>query len=505
MLLSLGPGWNIRPIFLHQKMLTEFENKIACFIKAENCFGPADKILLAVSGGADSTALLCAICALKAEGALSAELVCGHINHQLRGAEADLDEDFVVTQASKVDLAVITRRVDVREEALKNKLSIETAARKLRIENLVDIAKTNNCSAIATAHQKNDNAETVLQRLGRGTGFRGLGGIWPVRSFGDGIVFVRPLLYVRRDEIVKYLKKRNLEWRVDRSNIDYKHRRNYIRHRLIPTLQKQCTGSIVEQLFDLSQSARRFYSLVCDYAERSWAGLVDCSGDNLRLDLHKFATLPQAVKVELIRRSLTGIGSGEKDLNQQHYERILQLSQQNKSCRKIELPGGFVVWREYGNLIFARSKEEKSEDRTIKIVELEIPGKTQFGRYLIEAAIFEHEERDVSRFKANKNEFVEWFDLDKVNLPLMVRFRQVGDRFWPLGLAEEKRVGKFLSSARVNHKLRKKVAIIADRDKIIWVGPVRPSEVTKITAATKSILQISLRPLPSEKQPQRRA
>ena len=126
-------------------MLLEFEKKVAGFIKANGLFGSADKILLAVSGGADSTALLYAVCAIKAESVLSGDILCAHINHQLRGSESDGDETFVIAQADKLNLAITTRQLDVRGFARKNKLSIETAARKLRIESLLDIAKANNC------------------------------------------------------------------------------------------------------------------------------------------------------------------------------------------------------------------------------------------------------------------------------------------------------------------------------------------------------------------------
>ncbi|MCH8121442.1 MAG: tRNA lysidine(34) synthetase TilS [Planctomycetes bacterium] len=194
-------------------MLLEFEQKVADFIKANKLFGSVDKVLLAVSGGADSTALLYAMRALSSENVFRAELLCAHINHQLREAEADLDEDFVIAQSARLKLAITTRRVDVRGYAGRNKLSIETAARELRIKNLLEIARANNCKTIATAHQKNDNAETILQRLTRGTGFRGLGGIWPMRVFGCEFKFVRPLLCVRRDEIIEYLEQRNLKWR----------------------------------------------------------------------------------------------------------------------------------------------------------------------------------------------------------------------------------------------------------------------------------------------------
>jgi tRNA(Ile)-lysidine synthase len=472
-------------------MLLEFEKKVAGFIEANGLFGPADKILLAVSGGADSTALLYAMCAIKAENVLNGDILCAHINHQLRGAESDGDEAFVVAQADKLNMAVTTKQLDVRGFAHKNKLSIETAARKLRIESLLDIAEANDCKWVVTAHQKDDNAETVIQRLVRGTGFRGLGGIWPLRCFADGIGFVRPLLCVSRGEIVEYLSKRNLKWREDHTNVDCTYRRNFIRHRLLPELQKQCSGSVVEQLSALTQSAQRFYGLVCSSADEVWPQLADCTTDNVTLDLKSFLAQHPAVKVEIVRRSLVYLGGGERDLTHQHYEKVLQLSQQKTSGKQIELPDGFTVWCEYGKLIFAQAKGVlKPEEKVSGSIKLEVPGQTRFARYLIEADIFEAEGMEFEKFKAQKTNFVEWFDLDNVKLPLVVRSREQGDRFVPLGLREEKKVGKFLTAVKTPREIRKKVLIIADAAKIIWVWPVRISELTKVRSETRKILQL---------------
>jgi tRNA(Ile)-lysidine synthase len=474
-------------------MLLEFEKKVADFIKANELFGPEGKILLAVSGGADSTALLYALCAIKAENIFSGEFLCAHLNHQLRSSESDGDEAFVIGQADKLNLTVITKRMDVRRFASKNKLSIETAARKLRIENLLDIAKNNNCVWVATAHQKDDNAETIIQRLIRGTGFRGLGGIWPVRTFADGIGFVRPLLCVGRDEILEYLKKRNLKWREDRTNADCAYRRNFVRHRLLPAIQQQCGGPIVEQLFELSQSAQRFHSLVCGEAEKIWPQLADCISDKVTLDLERFLSQPLAVKIEIVRRSLICLGSGERDLTQQHYERVLQSAQQNTSNRKIELPDGFIVRREYGSLIFARCRESSAiETHVDETVELQIPGRTHFSSFLVEATILGADKERFEKFKQEKTDFIEWFDLDKVNLPVTVRFRRQGDKFQPLGLAGEKRVGKFLTAVKTPQEIRKKAIIVTDAERIIWVWPVRAGEQAKVTDGTRKILQLHI-------------
>jgi len=473
-------------------MLTEFENKVAGFIKASNLFESADKILLAVSGGADSAALLHTMCALKAEGILGADLICAHINHQLRGAEAEADEDFVVAQAHKLNLPITTSEVDVRGFAREKKLSIETSARKLRIKSLVDIAKANSCDWIATGHQKDDNAETVLQRLVRGTGFRGLGGIWPQRVFETGTIFVRPLICVTRAEIVEYLNKRKLKWRLDKTNEYFTYRRNFIRHRLIPELQRQCSGSLVEQLSTLSHLAQGFYRLVCSSAEKVWPESAECSNDSLKLDLKIFLTQPEPVKVELVRRGLAAVGSGERYLTHGHYERILQLAATNISDRKVTLPDGFVVWREYGNLIFTRLETLKPSEHIGKDVKLEMPGKTEFGNYLIESTFLEARKCDVKKFKAKKDESVEWFDLDKLKLPLIVHFRKAGDRFRPLALAGEKRIGKFLTAEKVPQEIRRKLLIIADSEKIIWLWPIRMSEQAKISGGTRKILQLQI-------------
>ena len=474
-------------------MLSEFEKKVADFIKTNELYGSADKVLLAVSGGADSTALLHAISALSSENIFRPELLCVHINHQLRAAQSDSDEDFVIAQAAGLKLAITKKRVDVREFAAHKKLSIETAARQLRIKILIEIAKANNCRTIATAHQKNDNAETLLQRLSRGTGFRGLGGIWPKRIFHNEFKFVRPLLCVDRIEIIQYLQHRNLTWRQDHTNADCTYRRNYIRHRLLPKLQQDCAGSLVEQLSKLSESAREFYKLICRSADEIWLKAADCTGEKVTLDSKMLLAQPQPVIIELLRRGLTALGGGERNLTQYHYENLLQLARQNTSGRKIDLPGECVVGAEYGKIIFSSpEKISHSTELIDKSITLDIPGQTRFGGYSIEASVFQADEEEFNKFKAKKNSFIEWFDFKKIKPPVIIRLRKAGDRFVPLGLNEEKKVGKFLTASRVPQHLRNKLLIIADSEKIIWLWPIRASEQTKVTSETQKILQLRI-------------
>jgi len=407
----------------------------------------------------------------------------------LRTDEAQRDEDFVIEQCQKLKVPVITRKIDVRDYAKKSKLSIETAARNLRIENLVDIAKSQNCSCIATAHHKNDNAETIIDRLIRGTGLRGLCGIWPAKKFTDGIVFIRPLLCATRDEIIQYLNSRNLNWCTDRTNADFAYRRNFIRHRLLPALQKNSAGDIVENLAALSKASRGFYLMICRTTDTIWPDVATVNENTIAVDYDKIASQSAEIKIEIIRRVLTRLGAGEQDVTERHFTNILRLPDDGR----LQLPNRVAVHRQGGKIVFEKHLETKpAQSIAAKPVVLKVPGVTQFGPYTINADIIEIEPKDLAGFKKTKTKFVEWFDFERLKLPLEAHPRKRGDKFWPLGLAGEKRVGKFLTAAKVSQSLRRQLLVITDAEKIIWLCPVRISEQAKVTGGTKKVLQLRI-------------
>jgi tRNA(Ile)-lysidine synthase len=463
------------------------EQKVSDFIKAQRLFAGDKRILLAVSGGADSTALLHIITSLKTENALRAELFCAHINHQLRGAESQTDHDFVISQSRTLKIPVFTKEIDVRQYARQNKLSIETAARKLRIDVLIEIARQQNCSCIAVAHQENDNAETVLQRLLRGTGFRGLCGIWPAKEFTEGIRFVRPLLCADRGQILDYLNKRGLQWREDKTNFDIHYKRNYIRHKLLPALQKDC-GDIIEKLSELAGKTRGLYRVVCDTTDAVWAKVVSADNENISLDLSVLQKLHPEVQIEIMRRALSHLNAGQQDFTENHYQKILKLSDDGK----IQLPGDVEVRRQGGKIVFCRLQKSAGKAELFPPKEIDISGKNEFAGMFIEAETFVYDRVKFKEFRVNKSNTVEWLDFDKLKLPLKVRFRETGDKFWPLGLAAEKKIGKFLTDEKIPQRTRPKLLVIEDAEKIIWLCPVRPSEQTKITDKTKTVLQLKV-------------
>ena len=475
-------------------MLSKFEKRVADYISANGLFRPGDRLLLAVSGGADSTALMHAMHRLKHAGIFHGDLVCAHINHRLREADSDTDEEFAVSTAKKLDITIAVEKIDVRKTARLKKLSIETAARELRIEKLQHLAEVNNCSCVVTAHHKDDNAETVLQRLIRGTGFRGLAGIWPKRELGS-VRFVRPLLGVGRREIVEYLQKNNLLWRQDMTNYDCAYRRNFIRHRLIPYLQKQFKWDIVEGLSKLAQASRNLQMMVSRDAERMWSCVADCTDGRSVLSVDKLLAQSELIKVELVRKALISIECGEADLIDEHYRRILKLARQKDGGRHIELPGDFAVRREYGKLIFERRNRlaiRHLERGAGEAIEIAVPGRTGFDDYTIDSQVFDVGSIDMEGFKIEKTAFVERFDIDKLRFPLHVRFRRQGERFMPLGQRADKRISQFLTDQKVPDGVRNTALVVADGEKIIWLWPVRMCEQAKVTDKTGKILQIGI-------------
>jgi tRNA(Ile)-lysidine synthase len=464
-------------------MLKKLEQKTADFIAAEQLAPANGKILLAISGGADSTALLYVLASLRLD------IHCAHINHQLRGDEAQRDEDFVIEQCQKLKVPVLTMKIDVRDYAKKSKLSIETAARNLRIENLVEIAKEQNCDCIAAAHHKNDNAETIIDRLVRGTGLRGLCGIWPAKKFADGITFIRPLLCATRDEIIQYLNSRHLNWCTDRTNTDFAYRRNFIRHRLLPVLQNDSQSDIVERLAVLSKASRGFYQMVCRTADAIWPDVATINENNIVVDSDKIASQPAEIKIEIARRALAHLGCGEQDFTEQHYTNILRLPDDGR----LQLPNRITVHRRGGKIVFEKHPKTKpAQSIAAEPVTLKVPGITQFGPYAINVDIIEIGQKDLAGFKKTKTNFVEWFDCEKLKLPLKVRSRKAGDRFWPLGLPGEKKIGKFLTTAKASQSMRRRLLVIADSEKIVWLCPVRISEQAKVTGGTKKVLQLRI-------------
>ena len=477
------------------------EDKMLRYLVSNGLFEGIDRVLLAVSGGADSVAMIHVLHRLTQEGRLSCGFVIAHINHCLRGAESDADEVFVTQLGRSLGLPVISQRVDVQAYADEHKLSIETAGRVLRLQTLAQMAEQNNCGCIATAHHKDDLAETMIHRLMRGTGFRGLCGIWPVSEV-YGAEFIRPTLGLRRAEIIQYCKDNSIQWRQDVSNADVNFTRNHIRHRLLPVLEDE-SDVIVDKLEKLSLRSRRF-QLFTEKLSRSIVDKGDCDlkAGRFILKQEHLGGVAAWVFYEVVREVLVKLGVGLRRYKREHFEMIRALI--DKKRGNLTLPEDIVVKVSDGRLFFLRVVQEQDGGHSspygeaahfcrvghAHAVRLEIGDTVRFGPWQISSVLLNRADVDVDSFMRSKDTFVEWLDADKVVGPVEIRGRRDGDRFWPIGASGEKKVGRFLIDAQLEAEAKQQTVVIKDAEKILWVAPVRMCEQAKVTEQTRKILEI---------------
>ncbi len=438
-------------------------------------------------------ALLHSLCSLRSRGVPAFDMVCGHVNHRLRGHESEADESFVRSAAGLLAVPFVCTSVDVTGFARSRGLSIETAARVLRMQALRDLALQTGCHVIVLGHQKNDNAETLVHRLRRGTGLRGLAAIWPVRTTREGLRIIRPLLCVTRKEVLGFLNSRALSWREDSTNSDCRFTRNAIRHQVLPRLQEDARSSLIEELSDLAMATYDLvHSTLTPAVDRLWqAGVCIAADGGFSLDLKALETEAPYVQAELIRRALTSLGCGERDLAEVHYEGLLALMRPKAGARAVSLPDGFVARRQRSCLWVGPQAPGVAPSQSGP-VSLPIPGKARLGPWLVETAALDPGDVDPALIRANPSHGTEWLDADSLRLPLVIRPPRPGDRFQALGQSSEKKVARFLIDEHIDRLSRSEILVVEDQDRIVWVCPVRISELAKVTAATRRIVRISV-------------
>jgi len=445
-------------------------------------------LLVAVSGGADSVALLHLLLARQQQLADPCLLVCGHVNHQLRGAESDADQHFVEDLAARYGLPILTQRVDVKGYAQTNRLSIETAGRHLRLAALEEMARQAGCQTIATGHHQDDLAETLLMRLLRGTAFSGLVGIRPTAQ-RNGLQWIRPLLTARRRDITAYCIEQNLTWREDQSNADVGFRRNWVRHRLLPCLQEQVCGDVVAKLDQLHRSATAMQSRLEQKVDGLWHSAVTASTDKVvSLRASAIADNGPFVGGELLGRIYDRLGCGRRDLTEAHYQQVFALAGQTE-LQQIDMPGGCRLRRE-GELVLFTHRDRPETSLPTERIEIPQEGQVPFGPWLIESQCVDLMPGQLEAFKASSNPTVQWFDVDQLAWPLIARPRIDGDRFVPMGLTSAKRVSRFLTHSQTDAALRRQAFIIADQRGILWLAPVRRAGQCQVTASTRKVMAI---------------
>ncbi|MBI9017273.1 MAG: tRNA lysidine(34) synthetase TilS [Phycisphaerae bacterium] len=479
-----------------------FLNSISDQINSHEMIADGENVLLAVSGGCDSISMTNALYMLGASGQLNiGQLFIAHLDHKLRDESIE-DAQFVQAQANRLSLKCIIEEIDVNAYASENNESIETAARNCRYLFLADVANRYNCTKVAFAHNADDNTETVLHRIIRGTGVKGLVGIPPVRDFENQkqLKVIRPILHLTRSEIENFAAENNIEYRLDRSNLSTEYTRNRIRLELLPLLRKY-NPKVSEAINRLSLIANRMQRKFDINLENQFADcLAEIDSNALSFDNVMIGQLDDNDLSELIRLALAKLGISQRHISFSHIDNVIKISRGRHSGDSIELPGHVNI--SLHNDLLSIRKATPELFRLPYRVTLPVPGATVImdsfavvnatGSYSQIATEFvDGGLDDVRTFQKNKTFESEMIDADKIEGQLYVCARKPGDKFKPLGSSGKKSVSDIFTDIKLSPIRRDQIAMVCDNKGILWLMGHRIADRVKATTKTKKLLKIT--------------
>ena len=455
-----------------------FQDKFITTIKEYRMFQPGDVVLVAVSGGADSTALLNILFANREQ--LGIKLHVAHLNHLLRRGDAELDAKFVEGMSQRMGVPVTVEERDVAALAREEKVGVEEAARVARYEFFERTAARVGANKIAVGHTADDNIETFLMRLLRGAGLRGLTGIPPKRG-----TIVRPLIKIWRREIEEYIGGLKLVPRRDHTNYESKYMRNSVRLKLVPQL-KIYNLNIKEIILQtiLLVTEDNLY-LENRAAEAMAAVLAGQKPGEVRLKTDKLKQLESTIQRYLLRLAVEKVKGDLAQLSFGHIRDILDKLEATERW-EIHLPDRLFAIGEKGELLICREKPKEKEVKPFKML-LPIPGEVKIAEVgrTVRGSFVEALER-------TDNPSVAFIDYDALGKEVFVRNKLPGDRFSPLGVKGSKKLQDFFVDEKVPAEERDLVPIVESAGKIVWVAGQRLDERAKVTSRTKKIVKLEI-------------
>jgi len=456
--------------------------KVRGTIEKYGMLGKGDTVVVAVSGGPDSVAMLHVLDSLKAIYQL--KLHVAHLEHGIRGEESLGDMRFVEDLCGRLSVPFTARSEDVPSLASSRGLSLEAAARKVRYAFLKEVSEDVKAGKIATGHNANDQAETLLLNLLRGAAMSGLSGIRPAMN---GKI-IRPLIESSRGEIEEYLEKKHLEFRVDSSNLDERLERNKVRRVLIPLIEKEFNPGIIDAL---SRSASVFALMNTYLTDRVTEALEVCAHSEegrTTVDLEAFDEIPRAVKLFAIYKVVRSLEEDEQVVSFDILNAVLNLAARSKSGSRVDIGSGIVAMKEFEKLVIGRDLALVNRYD----VRLEVPGTTPVpaADCTFETEILSERPGTGEIYRSGDTAY---FDFAGIELPLSVRSWREGDRFVPFGLSGTKKVHDIFIDEKVAASQRPMIPMICDSEGIIWLVGVRRAERARIKDDTKTILKITYR------------
>jgi tRNA(Ile)-lysidine synthase len=457
------------------RSMNQLESKTLDFILRYQLVSAEQSVLLAVSGGVDSMVMLHLFSRLCEQMKLRLSII--HINHQLRGEESMLDEKFVKEMSDYYRITFYCQRIDVMSYAHKLGLSKQLAARHLRYECFERIRGQASADTVATAHHADDNAETVLLNIMRGTSIHGLAGIPPKRELG---YIIRPLLFATRKEIEAYAIEQGVKYRNDSSNLSLVYRRNELRHNILPALQKS-NPDIVYTLNRIADMMQNVNKKMCRIVvEKIHSIIQKDSQGHLTLNVKNLKSESDFLWDEMFVQILNRmeIEPTEKKIS------ALHLLCTQPTGRIVELGDRFTACRDRDHIIFKITEDEQPNIRQVEF------GKSyNYKNYLVSIS----KPESIPSTYAGTNE-VEYIDAERLGKQLVLRPWHAGDWFIPLGMKKRKKLSDFFTDQKVPRYQKSSVPVLESDGTIVWICGKRLDDRFKLTDRTQTTIRLTCRP-----------
>ncbi len=451
--------------------------------------GPAP-LLVGVSGGPDSACLLHTLLQLK--DGLGIKLHVAHLNHLLRGAESDADADYVARLAQRLGVPLALERRDVRAYRARRHCSLEEAGREVRYAYFAEVCQAIGSDRVAVGHTADDQVETILMHLLRGSGLSGLRGMQPSSPWraanGFQLKVLRPLLETSREETEAYCAAQGLEPRQDSSNRSPAHLRNRIRSELIPLLQRY-NPNIKAALLRTASSAQADHQFLQQELSRVWEGIATEEQNGIVLDNKAFSSLQPSLKRHLLRATLEQLLGSLDDISSAHIESLVK-AMSRPAGKRLSLPGDLSFSGDYHRSLLAREEARCPLPVLAGEHKLNIPGQTTLPGWHVQASILEHPPQ-----ADTEHSFQAHLDFDVTGDQLFIRGRRPGDRFQPLGLAQPKKLQDFMVDAKIPRSWRDRVPLVCSPQHILWVMGWRIDHRARVSPQTKRVLALEFRGL----------
>lgn len=466
--------------------------KVVRRIQRSQMLHNGDTVVVGVSGGADSMALLHVLAMLAP--AFKLDLIIVHMNHRIRGAEADRDERFVMDTANRYGIPAVFRSADTLALRRMWGTSLEDAARRARYQFLGEVAVERQAARIAVGHHRRDQAETVMLNLLRGCGSTGLRGMEPVGA--DRLI--RPLIDCTKEDIIAFLLQHRISWQIDSTNKDTRFRRNRIRAETLPHLKQSYNPRLEEclvQTAEICRSEDDYLSSVVEKILRDWC--CDGEAQELRIRVNDLLSLHEAVQRRVVRAILKKVCPHGRGGAFVHVEAVRNLAHSRDPHGVIHLANRTVVRRSYGEMIFHRA-EKRGQGRPAALAaaqfyyDVTIPGevKVREASTLIRFSFLE--KRTAMSICRRKNTTDVYFSYDAVEPPLALRSLRDGDRIQPLGMTGTKKLKNYFIDQKVPFLERRAIPLLADRRAVLWIAGHCISERVRVTADTMKIVKAEI-------------